>query len=264
MSTDRLSVSTFLELETVGSTQDEARRLLNESVGAHANIWVRTRAQTAGRGRQGRSWLATDGALLLSVGFRLAGQGLRKQLVSLWAGEALYRSLTELGGRCDAVFLKWPNDLVMPLPSSGSLPAPEAGFAKIGGILAEGFGADTLVVGWGVNLGSSPRDSKLVARSLEEAGVFKRAPTAAAFATVLRRVFLSSLAEWEAGGLSAEEALIQRLIQGPMKPLWGRHGVLTWGQAGQALTLASNGALRVRLENGSTLDVSAGEFHFGA
>lgn len=106
--------------------------------------------QTAGRGRQGRDWVAPPGAgLLLSVGFtpeylapkhgwRLAAT------VSL----AMRDAAEEQAGLKDGtIWLKWPNDLVAD--------GPDAGLIKVGGVLGEsvtnGTRVKSAVIGIGIN-----------------------------------------------------------------------------------------------------------------
>lgn len=96
--------------------------------------------QTAGRGRQGRVWLARPrSALLFSLAVPLHRLPANLPAVTLATGVALADAL---GQRGVAVALKWPNDLLV----DGR---------KLGGILCElavdGEGRATLVVGVGIN-----------------------------------------------------------------------------------------------------------------
>jgi BirA family biotin operon repressor/biotin-[acetyl-CoA-carboxylase] ligase len=114
--------------------------------------------QTAGRGRNGRSWTAPPGAGLLgSVGFtatwlepletwKLAA------IVSLAmaaAGESVARLTT------GTIRLKWPNDLVVSDQETGEV-------RKLAGVLGETEGLGTpesrAVVGIGLNAGWAPSD----------------------------------------------------------------------------------------------------------
>lgn len=258
MTSARFSSSQLHELDQVESTQDEARRLLALEPHPLHSAWVLARHQSQGRGRQGRTWIATEDSLILSAAFRLTKPAIRKPLVSLWAGSALFEALRELTGDCAGVFLKWPNDLVV---------SQSDGLAKIGGILAEARGAENVVVGWGVNLESSPRDPLFRASSLKEAGLFPSgAPSPRTLANALRSQFLRALDDWESRGEVAERTLLEDLRTGPMKPLWGKRGVLVSGFSATALSLDDSGALSVQLEEGpeagQIVSVSAGEFRF--
>jgi BirA family biotin operon repressor/biotin-[acetyl-CoA-carboxylase] ligase len=122
--------------------------------------------QTAGRGRDGRTWTAPSGAgLLLSLGFRptwLAPE--RAWRLAATASLAMADAAEEAAGLPDrSVRLKWPNDLVVAThPAGGALDplaAEDAGSAatvrKLGGVLGEteGLGTDDprVVVGIGLN-----------------------------------------------------------------------------------------------------------------
>ena len=96
--------------------------------------------QTAGRGRQGRSWLDVPGAMLMfSVLLRDIPPD-RASLTSLQAGVAVARAIGE-----DAR-LKWPNDV-------------RIGGRKLCGILGElAPPGDYVVVGIGVNVGHAKGD----------------------------------------------------------------------------------------------------------
>jgi BirA family biotin operon repressor/biotin-[acetyl-CoA-carboxylase] ligase len=151
----------------VGSTNDVVRGWLADGV-AEVCLAVADE-QTAGRGREGRTWTAPAGrALLLSVGFRpswlepdrawrLAGS------VSL----AMADAAEEIGGLpVGSIRLKWPNDLVMessdewlagasPSPSEGSGRDRHLDVRKLGGVLGETDGLGTpdprVIVGIGIN-----------------------------------------------------------------------------------------------------------------
>lgn len=151
---------------TVGSTNDVVRGWLAD--GTSEVCLAVADEQTAGRGREGRSWLAPAGrALLLSVGFRptwldpdrvwrLAGT------VSLAMADAA-EEVAFLPDR--SIRLKWPNDLVIESPLDAepepNAPRSEATLLrairpmKLAGVLGEteGLGGDDprAVVGIGIN-----------------------------------------------------------------------------------------------------------------
>ncbi|MFN8619474.1 MAG: biotin--[acetyl-CoA-carboxylase] ligase [Chloroflexota bacterium] len=137
-------------LASVGSTQHVVRAWLDagqpEVAVAVADV------QTAGRGRQGRTWTAPPGAALLaSVGFRPsflpAGEAWRLgAIVAL----AMLDAAEEAGGLRDGtLWLKWPNDLVAD--------GPDGRLLKVAGVLGEtalgASGIESAVVGIGVNAG---------------------------------------------------------------------------------------------------------------
>ena len=98
--------------------------------------------QTAGRGRQGRTWEAPPGtALLFSVLLRPPGDLPLPQL-ALVAGAAVADALEHLTDL--SVQIKWPNDVMLRRQ-------------KVAGILAEARDG-AVVVGIGVNLNQTPTE----------------------------------------------------------------------------------------------------------
>ena len=160
-----------------GSTSDLAGRLAAD--GAPEGTVVVADAQTAGRGRLGRSWLSPAGAgLYVSIVIRPDGPDDRAlgALLPLAIGASLAAGLRGLTGR--AVELKWPNDLVVRPDATGvaGAAAGGSGLRKIGGVLVEAatLGADVrhAVVGIGINLGQGAYPAALAPRaaSLTHAG----------------------------------------------------------------------------------------------
>ena len=95
-----------VHLDRTGSTNDHARGLA--SAGAPHGTVVVAEEQTAGRGRQGRSWVAPRGrALTLSIVVRLGGAAL--DLLPLSAAVAVCEACERAAPVHCAV--KWPNDV---------------------------------------------------------------------------------------------------------------------------------------------------------
>jgi BirA family transcriptional regulator, biotin operon repressor / biotin---[acetyl-CoA-carboxylase] ligase len=110
-----------LHLRETGSTNERARALA--TAGAPHGTIVTTSHQTAGRGRQGRTWVAPPGrAVLCSLVARPPDE-----LLALRGGLAV----AELAG--DDAQVKWPNDVLV----DGR---------KVAGVLVEGRPQE----GWGV------------------------------------------------------------------------------------------------------------------
>jgi BirA family biotin operon repressor/biotin-[acetyl-CoA-carboxylase] ligase len=132
----------------VGSTNDVVRNWLAD--GTPEVCLAIADEQTAGRGRDGRTWRAPAGSsVLLSLGFRPSW--LRPEhawrlaaLVSLAMAEA---TEAVIGGPSGTVHLKWPNDLVS---------IRDGGIRKLAGVLGETDGLGTTdpraIVGVGVNV----------------------------------------------------------------------------------------------------------------
>jgi BirA family transcriptional regulator, biotin operon repressor / biotin---[acetyl-CoA-carboxylase] ligase len=135
----------------VGSTNDEAARLAHD--GAPDGTLVLADAQTAGRGRIGRSWFSPAGTgLYASIVFRPSSAW---PLLTLAGGVALAGGVRVATGL--PVQLKWPNDLMSP------------GGRKLGGILAEGATAggvvQFVVFGFGINVRGTRYPSELAERA---------------------------------------------------------------------------------------------------
>jgi BirA family transcriptional regulator, biotin operon repressor / biotin---[acetyl-CoA-carboxylase] ligase len=116
--------------EVTDSTNERARELAGEGA-AHGTL-VTAGEQTAGRGRQGRSWTAAPGeALLMSVVVR--GLEPRHALLPLMAALAVCETAEAVSDvECE---IKWPNDVwVQRRKLSGILveARPAAGWAVVG------------------------------------------------------------------------------------------------------------------------------------
>lgn len=120
-----------IDLDVVGSTQDEARQRARDGV----PVVVSARRQEAGRGRRGRRWVSAEEAVAVSIGLRPDWPATHLPKLALVAGLAAREVLRPF--RPD-VTLKWPNDLLTP-------------DGKVGGVLCE-VTDDLVVVGLGLNL----------------------------------------------------------------------------------------------------------------
>jgi len=140
-----------LHLATTGSTNAVAKDLGRK--GAPHGTLVTAECQTAGRGRQGRSWWAPPaGAILASLVLRPALQ----PLLPLRAAVAIREAIGP------QALIKWPNDLF--------LPRPDGRLGKVCGILGElDEGADCAVLGFGLNLtaAGAPPDLAATIAALE-------------------------------------------------------------------------------------------------
>ena len=144
--------------QEIGSTNDEAARLAEH--GASDGTTVVAAAQTAGRGRLGRTWFSPPGAgLYVSVVLR---QPAGVPLLSLAGGVAVAEGIRTATGL--PVHIKWPNDVVV---DTGG------GRRKLAGILAEAAsstaGVQHVVLGFGINLRESsyPKEISAIATSIE-------------------------------------------------------------------------------------------------
>ena len=125
-------------VERTGSTNAD----LLADTGAIEGDWLVALEQEAGRGRQGREWVAAQGSFYGSTLVALRPSDPPAQSLSLAAGLALIEAV-ELAAPGRPLMLKWPNDLLL-------------GTAKLAGVLLERSG-DRVVAGFGVNLGQVPQ-----------------------------------------------------------------------------------------------------------
>lgn len=147
---------TILEIDQCRSTNDEAWK------STEAPTLVVAHRQTAGRGRQGRSWQAGPyGNIAMSLFVAPPAEG--TNWVPLAAGVAAIEALEQAAELCQAapdalapLRLKWPNDIF-------------ASNRKIGGILCEsrvsGERVSGLVIGIGINMISAPELADVVTAS---------------------------------------------------------------------------------------------------
>jgi BirA family transcriptional regulator, biotin operon repressor / biotin---[acetyl-CoA-carboxylase] ligase len=149
--TTPVAAPALVRLGRVESTQAVAFALAAE--GAADRTVVVADAQTAGRGRRGRTWHDEPGAsLLMSVILRPRLDPVRLPTLSLAAGVAVVEALERVTGL--AARLKWPNDVLV-------------GGRKLAGILLESRlnAAPLVVLGIGINLAQRSFPSDLADRA---------------------------------------------------------------------------------------------------
>ena len=115
----------FEHIPLIDSTNAELSRRI--SAGAiRGVVCLSANEQTAGRGRRGRSWLNTDGALMMSICRDVSSFAPNDlPLISIASALGVHDALSELLPCC---VIKWPNDIIC-IDSA----APE----KLCGILSE-------------------------------------------------------------------------------------------------------------------------------
>jgi BirA family biotin operon repressor/biotin-[acetyl-CoA-carboxylase] ligase len=227
-----------LHLRVTDSTNDRARALA--IAGAPHGTLVTASAQSAGRGRQGRSWSAPpDSSLLASLVLR--GSPLPR-LLPLIAAVAV----CDVAGEDARV--KWPNDIVFVRPPG----APgEGSLAKLAGILAEGRPQEGwAVLGIGLNvavrLEDLPAELQSTAATLGESAAAIE-PVLARLLTALGRR-LAEPTETLLDAYRARDALRGREIE------WS-------GGEGRAGGIDGEGRLVVALPAGGHTALDAGEVH---
>lgn len=164
----------------VGSTNDVVRGWLAE--GTPEVCLAVADEQSAGRGRDGRRWVAPPGAaLLLSLGFRPTWlPPTQVWRLAATISLAMADAAEEVAGLPDrAIRLKWPNDLVIETVGLAVPIAPQVAteVRKVAGVLgeSEGLGSDDprVVIGLGLDTdwaaADFPADLAATMTSLREA-----------------------------------------------------------------------------------------------
>ncbi len=230
--------------ETIGSTNDEARRLAREGAPEGTLVWAD--AQEAGRGRRGRPWLSPLGNLYLSLVLRPDAPASRAPQLGFVTALALADALRLLAGTGLALSFKWPNDVL-------------TGRAKLAGILLEsemaaGGGLDFVIVGVGVNLASAPRDLEYPAASLSDQGFPGITP--ASLLEVFTEHFARWAERWRAEGFAPVRATWLSRAGGIGEAVRVRLETLTL--EGRFLDLDQDGALVIET-GGDRRRIAAGE-----
>lgn len=205
--------------------------------------------QTGGRGRRGRTWTSPLAAnLYLSLARIFSGGLARLPGLSLVAGVATAEALHAAGFA--AVRMKWPNDLV--IDQAGTL-------RKLGGLLVEGGGEHAgpahAVIGLGLNV-RMPPGAEITQPWTDLAALAGAMPSRNGVAACVLAHWLPALAQFDDEGLAPFLARYARF-----DALAGRDITLHIGnavQSGQALGIAEDGALRVRVQ-GREQSVHSGE-----
>lgn len=230
------------------STNDEAKRGAKEGA-PHGAVWL-AESQTAGRGRQGRTWVSPPGEnLLASVLLRLDVAPAKVPRVALVAGLAVRDAVARAAQGAD-VRIKWPNDVLV-------------GDRKVAGILVETVsggprkaGAHAVVVGIGINVHTRMFPEDLAERATSIALVSGAPPDRA---TVLADVLASLDRDVHlVGGRGL--GLVRARIEAA-DALRGRPVRSDDGDEGTATGIDDDGRLLVRRSDGTLVRWSSGEVH---
>lgn len=224
-----------------GSTNADLAARLRAGERVAEGDWLVADRQTAGRGRQGRAWFDGAGNFMGSTLVRPGPGDPPAQSLAFVAALALYEAVAPLLADPRGLALKWPNDLLL-------------GGAKLAGILLERE-ADAVVVGVGVNLAAAPA---LPDRPTAALGALGPAPDRDTFAAALAAAFERELERWRTHGL---DPLLRRWQQvaHPLGTPLTVHEPGGIGLAGTFAGIAPDGALRLRLEDGSVRPIHAGD-----
>ncbi len=230
----------LVALDTVDSTNDEAKRLARAGRGDGTVVWAR--AQTAGRGRRGRAWVSPRGNLhvsfLIDPGRPLAEAAQLGFVAAVALVEALSALAPGLPFAC-----KWPNDVWL-------------GERKLAGMLLE-TADPLLVLGIGVDVAEAPDPALVAATSLRAAGVEVGAEEVL---TRLSAALAPWLARWRAQGFAPVRAAWLARARGLGRPIEVRLDDRV--QAGVFAGLDEAGALLLELPGGGIQRVLAGDVFF--
>lgn len=235
-------------LKEIDSTNAEVRR--RAEAGQADPVWIVGLRQTVGRGRRGRAWETGTGNLAATLLLTLDKPPAEAAQVSFVAALAV-ADLLATYAPADLVALKWPND-------------PLLGGLKVSGILIESgqspAGGLWLAVGIGINLVHKPEHSERPATCLpdwregasptpqEAAGVLSEA--FARWLDVWMRLGFPAIADaWTARAHGLGQACTARLANETVE--------------GVAEGLDDDGALRLRLADGTLRRITAGDVFFG-
>jgi BirA family biotin operon repressor/biotin-[acetyl-CoA-carboxylase] ligase len=260
--TDRSFVSRLERFQSVDSTQRVVRAWLDEGI-AEVAVAVADE-QTAGRGRNGRTWVAPPGAaLLLSCGFRPRQLPLtRAWQLAATASLAMLDAAEEVAGLPDTtLWLKWPNDIV----SGEGVPRKVAGV--LGETVADEDRVASAVVGIGINADWAARDFPVELatlmtslRELAHGRPIDREALLGAFLARLEpryealRAGRFDAAAWSTRqrqtGNQVEVALGERLVEGRARGVDPASGALLLEQDGRTTSVDSGEVVRCRVMGG--------------
>ena len=200
--------------------------------------WLIARRQSSGRGRQGREWQSSAGNFFGSTLVQLRSGDPQAPTLALVAGLALADAV-EAAAPGEPLSLKWPNDLML-------------GRGKLAGILLERTG-DRVIAGFGVNLAVAPQVEGRETASLSHRGI-----SVEAFAPLLAAAFSRLLGAWRLSEPAALARSWEERAHPRGTPLSVHQGP---GETIDGLFdgIDSDGALRLRLSDGSVATLRAGD-----
>lgn len=225
----------------IDSTNSEAKR---RAVSPFENQWIVADQQTSGRGRQDRTWLSPSGNVYATALFREPGGisvALRVPFVCALAVTDVVRGFAPAAD----VRLKWPNDV-------------RVNRRKISGILVETGGYDQdfwVAAGIGINVRVVPDNVPQPATSLLEIGAHPGISAADVFIALAKAV-ADRLRQCRAGfaGVRADWLARAEALGETVRIRTGESFV-----DGVFEDLEVDGALRLRLPDGSRRSIRAGE-----
>ncbi len=233
---------------TIGSTMDEAARLLKQSADTNGTV-VSALEQTGGRGRMERVWVSRPGNLYASMILKPPCSALIWPQLSFVIALAVHGAVRKLLPTKN-VQLKWPNDVLVE-------------DKKISGILLEKRsdinGEDALVIGFGINCLSHPTDTLYPSTSLTLEGVDNLEPEN--LLPDVLKTFDAFYQAWLKHGFAPIRDAWLNVAKGIGQPINVRQQN---GQISGIFTdiAAEDGALLVTTAQGELVRVGAGDVYF--
>jgi len=234
--------------DEIDSTNAEARR--RAEAGEGGPVWITAAVQTAGRGRRGRAWSTKRGNLAATLLTTTELPPVEAAQVSFVAALAA----CDLADAClgaGAARLKWPNDVLV------------HGRKAVGILVESGSRPDGrlwLAVGIGVNLAHAPTDVERPATAFADhmAAPPPQPPDAL---EILAAAFERWRSLWATQGFAAIARGWTERATGLGERCEARLPARTL--SGVAEGLEPDGALRLRLDDGTLERVTAGDVFFG-
>lgn len=241
----------ILILDDIDSTNSEARR--RAEAGETGPLWIVARRQSAGRGRRGREWVSETGnlaATLLTTTRKGPAEAAQITFVAALAAADLLCTFVP----APLVTIKWPNDVMIEADKAVGI-LIESGAHRMGGLW--------LAVGIGVNLAHAPTATERPATAIggHLKGEVRATPSADEAAEVLAHHFAIWMDRWESLGFAAVlDAWVARSrgLEGACTARLGHETI-----SGTADGVEADGALRLKLADGSVRLISAGDVFFG-
>jgi BirA family biotin operon repressor/biotin-[acetyl-CoA-carboxylase] ligase len=243
---DHPPIEAYDELD---STNAEARR--RAEAGEPGPVWIAAAVQTAGRGRRGRAWNTASGnlaATLLTVTDLAPAEAAQISFVAALAAADLADTCLGAG----AAALKWPNDVLV------------FGRKAVGILVESGARPDGrlwLAVGVGVNLAHAPQDVERPATAFAE-HMASPPPKPLEALEVLATRLEAWRRLWATQGFAPISDAWTVRAQGLGGLCEARLPQRTLSGVAEGLDL--DGALRLRLADGSVERITAGDVFFGA
>ncbi len=240
-----------LLLDQTDSTNAEARR--RAEAGETGPLWIVARRQTAGRGRRGRNW-ESEGGNLFSTLLQLTRKSPAEAAQVTFLAALAVADLLGRYAPPSLVTIKWPNDVMLAGEKAAGV-LVESGAHAAGGLW--------LAVGIGVNLAHAPTGTERPATALAHhlSADVTAPPAVDVAARELAEAFAVWIDRWETLGFEPVLDAWRARTPGLDGPAVARLGHET--VEGRAEGVASDGALRLRLADGSLRLISAGDVFFG-